>query len=60
VEVQTGSQDSERIEVVKKQLQPRSPGAKPHWVDFTGEESIVPDAGQGLSDGQAVTVTATP
>jgi multidrug efflux pump subunit AcrA (membrane-fusion protein) len=60
LEVQIGSADDERIQVLKKRIPPASPGGAPRWVDFTGTEEVARDGLKGLSDGCPVTVVSQP
>ena len=56
VAVQVGVRGDDRFQLLKKQVKPAGPKAKPSWEDFTGEERVVRGKLTGLSDGQAVRV----
>ena len=53
--IQTGTRAADRIQVLKKQ---ESANGKTRWVDFTGDELIVQENGNSLSDGQIVTTSS--
>jgi RND family efflux transporter MFP subunit len=51
-----GPRDSERVEVLKKQVKPAKPGTEAVWENFTGQEVIIRDNLSALKDGQAVSI----
>jgi multidrug efflux pump subunit AcrA (membrane-fusion protein) len=58
--VEAGAGDSERVQVLKKQVRPAGTGEAPRWVDFTGQEAIVRDGVKNLTDGQPVNMVRQP
>jgi RND family efflux transporter MFP subunit len=54
--IELGSRNSDRVEVLKKQVKPVEPGGQSAWEDFTGQETVVQGDLSGLSDGQPVSV----
>jgi RND family efflux transporter MFP subunit len=56
--IQVGLRGNELVEVLKKQGKPATAGAEGPWQDLTGEEVVVKENVAGLTDGQAVSVSA--
>jgi multidrug efflux pump subunit AcrA (membrane-fusion protein) len=54
--VETGVGDSERVQVLKKQVRQAKSGRAPRWVSFTGQEKIVAEGVKDLTDGQPVKI----
>src|SRR4029077_14392064 len=48
--IQVGLRGSELVEVVKKQTKPGNPSEPGRWENFTGEEEIVQQNAESLSD----------
>jgi multidrug efflux pump subunit AcrA (membrane-fusion protein) len=54
--VEIGGRATDRVEVLKKQSRPATPGTEGAWDGFTGQEVVVQGNLSGLSDGQLVSV----
>jgi RND family efflux transporter MFP subunit len=55
--VEIGARDSQRVEVLKKQARPITPGDQRPWQDFKGGEEVVQGNLSGLHDGEPVRVS---
>ena len=56
--IRIGSREGDRVEVLKKLGRRKTPGAKPRWEDFSGEEMVIAGNPGELSDGQSIQVNA--
>jgi multidrug efflux pump subunit AcrA (membrane-fusion protein) len=52
--IEIGARNDQLVEVLKKQLPATSPGEKPQWTTFTGDERIIVSGPGELSDGLEV------
>ena len=51
--IETGVRDDQRVEVLRRQTKPTTPGAGEKWQEFTGNEDVIVNP-SGLTDGQPV------
>ncbi len=59
-QIEIGTRDGQRVEVLKKQVAASGAGESPRWENFTGDEIVVASDPASLTDGQAVQVVNPP